>query len=74
MAERAQVVEEPDEDMTWKPSGPSCHWSFETADRSRPTEHHQRRGAAGPKDRVVRPHREPAFGNPSLRQISAKKG
>jgi hypothetical protein len=29
---------------------------------------------AEPKDQVVRRHREPAFGHPSLRQISTKKG
>jgi hypothetical protein len=29
---------------------------------------------AGPKDQVVRPHRDRALGHPSLRQISEKKG
>ena len=29
---------------------------------------------AGPKDQVVRRHRDGALGHPSLRQISAKKG
>jgi hypothetical protein len=29
---------------------------------------------AGPKDQVVRPHRDRALGHPSWRQIGAKKG